>query len=226
MLRAIAEAERTLLDAEARRSYDGGLHPQDGGGLDSAEYKFPGGAISAKLIDGRPLVDVDVVVAASKVTSLQTLLPFFDTMMSKKRSLLLVVPDVDDEVVATFIVNHTREIAQMVVVVAPGFGRNKEGLLRDLSVVVGAEDRSAGFSNRGAAEEFTSFWIGHAAQATVADTEVVITHGAGSRRNVESYFRELVDGTPESGTTDPVDWLGAPGLRDRIARIERYLQSA
>merc|ERR1719162_1433901 len=80
-----------------------------------------------------------VLIFDKKISSVQTILPLLEQVSKVQRPLLIMAEDIDGEALSVLIVNKLRGGLEVAAVKAPGFGDNRKEILKDLSVLTGAE---------------------------------------------------------------------------------------
>lgn len=83
------------------------------------------------------LDDPLILITDRKIHTMQELLPVFEYIVEQNKSLLLIVDDIENEVLAKIVYNKMRGVFNVVVVKAPSFGDNRYGILEDMAIITG-----------------------------------------------------------------------------------------
>nr|YP_010330202.1 chaperonin GroEL [Porphyridium aerugineum]UNJ17918.1 chaperonin GroEL [Porphyridium aerugineum] len=87
---------------------------------------------STRIIQEKPYV----LIIGTKINSAQEeILPILNKIKNFRRPLLIIAEDIDTQVIATLVVNNIRNIADVVLVRAPGIGNQRTAMLEDLSIL-------------------------------------------------------------------------------------------
>ena len=130
-----------------------------------------------------------ILMADSKFTSVKELLPILEGVSNQNRSLLIVAEDIDNEALATLIVNKMRGTIKVCAVKAPDFGDRRKLILEDMSVLTGGQVFS---SEKGMKlDKFQWEWFGEARLVTVTKDQTTIVDGKGNTDAIESRIDEL-----------------------------------
>src|SRR5690606_11168024 len=81
------------------------------------------------------LEDPYILIHEKKLSTLQPLLPVLEAVVQSGRPLLIVAEAVENEALATLVVNKLRGGLKVAAVKAPGFGDRRKAMLEDIAVL-------------------------------------------------------------------------------------------
>jgi len=180
--------------------------------------KFDRGFISPYFITDNKaqkcvLSDPLVLIYDKKISSVQSALPVLEHAAKAQRPLLIIAEDVENEALATMVVNKLRGGLQLAAVKAPGFGDHRKAMLQDLAVLTGAELLSED-TGRKLDETFDPACLGTAKTITVTKDDTVILGGAGDQEDIKARV-EQIEAVVEATTSS----YEQEKLKERLAKL-------
>jgi chaperonin GroEL len=158
------------------------------------------------------LEDAYVLIANHKFTQVKELLPILEQVSATNKSLLIIADDVENEALATLIVNKARGTLKVCAVKAPDFGDRRKLILEDIAAVTGGIvfDKDKGMK----LDKFTWDWFGQARAVTITKEETTIVDGKGSEEAIEARVEELQSQIAQADTPYAIEQL-----QNRLAKM-------
>lgn len=219
-----ADVGQIVADAFEKVGKDGVITVEESGREDSLEYadgmQFDRGYLNPYFINesDKQIVQYDdayVLVHEGKISMGQPVLKFLDTFinaMGGPKPLLIIADDVDQQALATLVLNRMRAGLPVVAVKAPGFGDRRKEMLRDIAILTGAECLSEELGTQ--LENAQAEVLGRVKRVIVDKDTTTLVEGAGDKDAIKDRIHALR--TAVNNTESKYD---KEKLQERLAKL-------
>lgn len=189
---------------------------------DEVEYtegmEFDNGYVSPYFVNNAETLETVmenpyIFITDKKLSNLQDIQAIAEKVLgAADRPMVIIADEIENQALATLVVNKLRGTLDVVAVKAPGFGDRKKEMLKDLSILTGAEFISEELGKTLDKVELTD--LGSAKRVVVTKEKTIIVEGKGTKNSISDRVKEIK--AQIENTTSEYD---KEKLQERLAKL-------
>jgi chaperonin GroEL len=217
-----AEIGRMIAEAMQKVGNDGVITVEEAKSLETEldvveGMQFDRGYVSPYFVTNAEKMTVELddpylLIHEKKLSGLQPMLPLLEAIVQTGKPLLIIAEEVENEALATLVVNKLRGGLKVAAVKAPGFGDRRKAMLEDIATLTGGSVISEDLGIK--LEKVALGMLGRAKKVTIDKDNTTIVSGAGKKADIEARVKQIRSQIDE--TTSDYD---REKLQERLAKL-------
>ncbi|HVT12530.1 MAG TPA: chaperonin GroEL [Fimbriimonadaceae bacterium] len=124
-----------------------------------------------------------------KISNIQDLIPMLEKVLKMGRPFVIVAEDIENECLATLVLNRLRANLPLAAVKAPGFGDRRKAMLEDMAILTGGQFISEDLGIK--LENVTPDMLGSCDRIVITKENTTIVGGKGDKAKIDGRLRQI-----------------------------------
>ena len=124
-----------------------------------------------------------------KISNVQDLVPLLEKALRMGRPFIIVAEDLENETLATLVLNRIRGNLPLAAVKAPGFGDRRKAMLEDMAILTGGQFVSEDLGIK--LENITPEMLGSCQRIVITKDTTTIVGGKGDKGKIEGRLKQI-----------------------------------